>query len=75
MKTIYRSQQNIISDSGLQAITYGIAVTDENGIPLRTVSDIFGNISDADKFAKLCTELELSPEHLDDVIQDVLAAN
>ncbi len=75
MKTIYRSQQNIISDNGIQVISYGIAVTDENGIPLRAVSDIFGNMADADRFAKLCTELELSPEHLDDVIEDILAAN
>ena len=73
MKISYKPVKSVITD-GADNITYGISVLDSSGVTLRTVSDIFDNISDADNFAKLCTELELSPEHLDDVIDDVLAA-
>jgi len=72
MKIIYKSVKSIINGDG--NVTYGISAVDSNGIILRTVSDIFESITDAENFAKLCTELELSAEHLDDVIADVLAA-
>lgn len=50
---------------------YGIEAM-ENGIAINRVDDLFGSESEAAEFAKLCTLLELSPMHLEDVSEDIL---
>ena len=56
--------------------TYGIALADivEDGANLiESVNDISDDRERVERLAELCTELELSPEHLGDVIDDFLA--
>ncbi|MBR4880912.1 MAG: hypothetical protein IKU19_03200 [Clostridia bacterium] len=50
---------------------YGIEAL-ENGEAVNRADDLFESESEAEKFAKLCTVLELSPIHLEDVSEDIL---
>lgn len=54
-------------------LTYGIAVTDGEGNVLRCVHDITCDGDSLEALAALCTRLELSLCHLDDVIEDYLS--
>ena len=65
-------QETLTTDDGESYVTYGISV--------RAVEEEIGKISDVSteyqkvrRLADLCTEQELSPEHLDDVVEDFLA--
>lgn len=56
--------------------TYGIALADigEDGANLiESVNDLSCDRDKVERLAELCTKLELSPEHLGDVIDDFLA--
>ncbi|MBE6631634.1 MAG: hypothetical protein E7623_02910 [Ruminococcaceae bacterium] len=62
--------------NGVRNTTYGIAYTDfSNGIPviLKAIPDLSTNKDRVQYLAVLCTELQLSPLHLRDVIDDFLA--
>ena len=51
---------------------FGIDAVSEEGIVQNSVIDAFDNYEKAEEFARKCTELELAPEHLREVIEDVL---
>lgn len=53
--------------------TCSIAVTDAEGLLVRTVHDITPDREALEALAALCNELELSLCHLDDVIEDFLS--
>ncbi len=65
----------IHDEAGTSYEVYGI-LCKEKGTDslLRSVYDIFCDISAAESFVTLCNHLELSPEHLDDVIEDIISA-
>ncbi len=52
--------------------SYGISVLDGDK-EISRVSDISTDFEEVSKLATLCTEQELAPEHLGDVIEDFLA--
>lgn len=71
---IYTATRNIVTgESGELLTAYGIEAW-ENGVKVAssTVPDVFFNREDAEAFAELCTELALAPEHLQDVIKDLV---
>ena len=71
---IYTATRNIvIGENGEFLTAYGIEAW-ENGVKVATSPepDVFFDRADAEAFAALCTELALAPEHLQDVIEDVV---
>ena len=52
--------------------TYGIALADGSDL-IQSVSDLSSDKQRVERLAELCTQLDLSPEHLSDVIEDFLA--
>ena len=68
MKTYQLRSDTILDDEGTSHIVYGIDLPSENV----SVKDVFCNRKEAEAFIKTCNDLDLSPLHLHDVIQDVL---
>ncbi len=65
----------IHGEEGASRKVYGILCKEKGtGFILRSVYDIFCDLSSAASFAALINRLELSPEHLDDVIEDIINA-
>lgn len=52
--------------------TYGIALADGSDL-IESVSGLSSDKQRVERLAELCTQLDLSPEHLSDVIEDFLA--
>lgn len=52
--------------------TYGIALADGSDL-IESVSGLSCDKQRVERLAELCTQLDLSPEHLSDVIEDFLA--
>ena len=64
----------IHDEAGASHKTYGILCKEKGtGFILRSVYDIFCDIFAATALVEIINRLELSPEHLDDVIEDVVA--
>lgn len=53
-------------------IIYGIALVDGSDL-IESVNDLSCDKQRVERLVELCTRLELSPEHLPDVIDDFLA--
>lgn len=68
----YELEDQIFID-GSTYQSYAVIVK-ENGSPVRLISDVFLNLKDAITFTACCNEEQLDPLHLDNVIEDVLAA-
>lgn len=54
---------------------YGVqisCITYEKCEPIQYISDVFVSEQDAKAFVDECNRLQLSPIHIDDVVQDVL---
>ena len=57
-------------------LTYGIACVDKqhgNNEVIAQISDITTDKNDAERLVDLCNEQHLSPVHLQDVINDLIA--
>ena len=57
-------------------ITYGIALvsqTDGQSIILQSIPDLSPDRERVEQFVRRCTELQLSPLHLNDAVEDFLA--
>ena len=74
MNYIYKASSSIFTDEAGNHTVYGITAYSGDGSILRTVDDIFCDKNEAEQFAKMCTELTLSPYHLDNAIEDALSA-
>lgn len=73
MKTFYNVNARTVRDEeGKPHAMFGIDAVSEDGIVQNSVIDAFGNHEEAEALANKCTELELSPIHLQDVIEDAL---
>lgn len=72
----YKLTETTVTDgSGTAHAAFGIALYQaESDQPTRVIGGIFTDRAAAEEFISLCNRLELSPDHLDDVIEDVLAA-
>lgn len=68
MKPYQLRSDTILDDECVSHTVYGIDLPSEN----ISVADVFCNRKEAEAFIKLCNDLDLSPLHLHDVIQDVL---
>ena len=65
-------QQTLLSEDNDAYVTYGISVrTVEDEIAF--VSDVSTEFEEVQRLAALCTEQELDPLHLMDVVEDFLA--
>lgn len=62
-----RTDENV-DEENITHTVYGIELPSE-GI---SVKDVFCNRKEAESFIKLCNDLDLSPLHLHDVVQDAL---
>lgn len=73
MKTIYKVNATTVkNEEGTSIKMYGIDAVSEKGIVESSIEDVFDNKEEAESFSALCTELDLAPEHLRDVIEDRL---
>ncbi len=72
MKCEYCIQkENItIEDSGMHTV-YGIELW-QDGKLIRTVRDVFCNKATAEHYIALFNKFELSPMHLDDIIEEII---
>lgn len=68
MKAYQLRRDTIVDDEGESHTVYGIELPSEN----IAVKDIFCKQKEAEAFIKLCNDLDLSPLHLQDVIDDTL---
>lgn len=66
-KYILRSD-TVLDDQGASHTVYGVNVPTEQ----IAVKDLFYQKAEAKAFVKKCNELDLSPLHLPDVIDDIL---
>lgn len=68
----YKIRQDQLKDEDIgRYISYGIDVV-ENEAVLRSVKDITTDEARLSGLVDLCNKLQLSPVHLDDVIEDFL---
>ena len=73
MKTAYFvNARTVKDDKGTSYAMFGIDAVSDDGVVVNSVVDIFDSFEKAEEFAAKCTVLELSPEHLQDVIEDAL---
>ena len=68
MKTYLLRSDTILDENGASRIAYGIDLPSEN----ISVKDIFCNIEEAEAFVKTCNDLNLSPLHIQEVLDDLL---
>lgn len=75
MFCIYKLTETTVADeSGNTRSAFGIALyQEESAHPTRVIDSIFTDRITAEDFVSLCNRLELSPDHLDEVIADTLA--
>ena len=60
-------------DNGRSAEVYGVNAVDDSGV-VRSVPNVFTERARAERFIRLCNRKKLSVIHLDDVIEDAVAA-
>ena len=73
MKTSFHVNARTIWDKdGKPHVMFGIDAVSEDGEVQNSVNGAFDNCEKAVQLAQKCTELELAPEHLKDVIEDAL---
>ncbi len=66
---------NYISEEGQKYVAYGVVLFKKHTkgfVAVRVVQDVFFEHKKAKDFVGLCNQNELSPIHLDDVIEDIL---
>ena len=68
MKTYQLRSDTILDDEGISRTVYGVDLPSEN----ISVKDVFCNRKEAEAFGNFCNDLDLSPLHLQDVIDDIL---
>lgn len=68
----YKTNETTVTDEkGISRKAYGIcAYVNDSTAPTTKVNGVFGDLTKATAFAKLCTEIQLCPDQLDDVIAD-----
>lgn len=54
--------------------TYGLDVMDERGERIRRISDISTDREPVVRLARLCNALQPAAVHIDDIVEDILAA-
>ncbi len=64
-------KEKLTGESDVQYFAYGIEVI-KSGIIERRISDITCSYPKIKKLCSLCNQLEVSPLHIDDVIEDFL---
>ncbi len=73
MKIIYKVHAKTVRDEkGKSHTVFGIDAVSEDGIVQASIADAFDSYEEAEKLARKCNELELSPMHLQDIIEDAL---
>lgn len=73
MKTSFHVNARTVWDKeGKPHVMFGIDAVSEDGIVQNSVKSAFDSHEKAEELAQKCTELELAPEHLTDVIEDAL---
>ena len=76
MKTTYIIVKSTYTDGENTRASYGIALTDGiegSEIVLETISDLSNDRKAVEALVEKCNRLELAPEQLRDVIDDMLA--
>ena len=69
----YKLRTDTVFDENNAAfLVYGIDAVEENGEIVKSIADIFFDKNKAEEFIAVCNENELSIEHLEDVVDDVL---
>lgn len=74
MEYTYKLKTDTISDDeGNSVEVYGIVCSDSSSNLIKAVSNVFTNKEEAEQFISLCNKLELSPVHLQDVIDEAVS--
>lgn len=63
-------EQKLYNENVGEYITYGIEITDDNMI----VNDVSCNKEKVDDIVRIINKYQVSPIHLDEIIEDLLAA-
>jgi len=66
------SRSVLVLESGQVIPTYGIRLTDENGVRISELSDVSINKSFTEKVVKLLNDCKVEPCHFYDVVIDEL---
>lgn len=73
MKTFYKvNVRSVLDEQGNPNVVYGIDAVSADNIVQASIVDAFDSCDKATTLAKMCTELNLAPEHLQDVVEDTL---
>ena len=73
MNCAYTVTEEEIEDEGGRHTVFGLAVCTEDGAPLAHLPSLFFSREKAESFSRLCERLALSPRHLLEVADDLLA--
>ena len=74
MLYLYKLREDEVYDEESVVHTaWGVTVSDAHGEVLRSIGDVFLDKKRAEAFVEKCNKSQLSPIHLLDVIEDVLA--
>ena len=70
---VYTVKKSIaVGEDGKKITMYGIEAWEKGLKVISTTTDVFFDKKEAETFAEQCTTLGLAPEHLFEVIEDVL---
>lgn len=74
MKSIFKTNKCTVWDEkNIPHVMYGIDAV-EDGVVQASVNGAFDSREKAEELARKCTEYDLAPEHLKDVVEDALMA-
>lgn len=75
MAYVYKLTESQTADeTGTLHKSFGISVFESSALsPIKTVDDITSDRAVASELVSLCNRLQLSYEHIDDVVADILA--
>ena len=74
MTTVYELIQDCRILDGTPYIAYGLVARTADNRILAMIRDVTTDRLQAENFAKLCNSMNLSPEHLGDVVADFIVA-
>ena len=67
--------ENVYNEEASTRIGYGIALFENNSSLISSFPDVSRDRKAVEKLVNLCNKLDLSPDHLTDVIEDFLVCS
>lgn len=73
MSNVYKVTEELICDEGGEHRAFGIQLQTEDGESIAYLPSLFFDRQRAECFTELCNRLALSPRHLSEIADDILA--